>query len=181
MKALLTAFDGFLDQRGLRFEGTVIGGAALIMMGIIDRATEDVDCLEPTLPKEIKAAANAFRLAYGGPGAPLKEGWINNGPETLIRDLPKGWKKRRVSIFKGRRLRLLTLGRMDLLRAKLFAYCDRQRDYQDCLALKPTARELRAIYPWLRRRDLNELWPEHARRSLISIAKGLGYELDLQS
>jgi hypothetical protein len=73
----------------------------------------------------------------------------------------------------------MTLGRIDLLRAKIFAFCDRQQDFKDCVALKPTAKELRIVYPWLKERDLNELWPEHARTSLLAIAKELGYDLDL--
>jgi hypothetical protein len=177
---ILTAFDRFLERRGLGFTGTVIGGAALVVMGVIDRATQDVDCLEPIIPDAVKAAAAAFRLAYRGPVAPLKEEWLNNGPAGLIQDLPPGWEKRRVPLFKGRSLKLKTLGRIDLLRAKIFAFCDRQLDYQDCLALKPTKKELRTIYPWLKKRDLNELWPEHARKSLQAIAKELGYDLELE-
>ena len=33
MKDVLEEFDGFLEKRGLAFRGTVIGGAALIVMG----------------------------------------------------------------------------------------------------------------------------------------------------
>ncbi len=77
-------------------------------------------------------------------------------------------------------MKLRTLGRLDLLRTKLYAYCDRQQDLQDCLALKPTASELRSLYPWLRERDLNELWPDHVRRSLAAIATELDYELELE-
>ena len=101
-------------------------------------------------------------------------------PPTEVRDLPKDWEKRRVGLFKGKHLKFLTLGRMDLLRSKLFAFCDRQQDYQDCLALKPTAAELRTIYPWLRERDGNELWPAHVARSLQAVAKELGHELDVE-
>ncbi len=180
MKALLMAFDSFLLKRGLEFQGTIIGGAALLVMGVIDRATEDVDCLEPTLSPDIKAAATAFRSAYQGPGAPLKEEWLNNGPASLIQDLPAGWEARRVPLFEGRALKLQTLGRMDLLRSKVFAFCDRQLDFQDCLALKPSAGELRALQPWLKERDLNEQWPEHVRRSLQALARDLGYDLDLE-
>ena len=100
-------------------------------------------------------------------------------PGSLVRDLPAGWEKRRVPLFKGKSLKLRTLGRIDLLRAKIFAFCDRQQDFGDCVALKPTAKELRIIYPWLKERDLNELWPKHARTSLLAIAKELGYDLDL--
>jgi hypothetical protein len=180
MKHVLEAFDRFLEGRGLEFHGTVIGGAALIVMGTIDRATEDVDCLEPTLSESIKAAAAAFRISYKGKGAPLKEEWLNNGPASLIRDLPPGWEQRRAPLFNGQALKLQTLGRMDLLRSKTFAFCDRLLDFQDCLALKPTAKELQVIYPWLKERDGNELWPEHARKSLQAIAKDLGYDLDLE-
>jgi hypothetical protein len=180
MKDALIEFDRFLEKRGLQFQSTVIGGAALIVMGVVDRVTKDVDCLEPTIPDEIKAAAAEFRGVYSGPNAPLREDWLNNGPASLMQDLPPGWEERKVLLFAGRALRLMTLGRIDLLRAKIFAFCDRQLDFRDCLAMKPTAEELRTIYPWLRERDLNELWPKHARTSLQAIAKELGYDLDLQ-
>jgi hypothetical protein len=39
----LEAFDRYLTRRALRFEGVVIGGSALVLMGVIHWNTRDVD------------------------------------------------------------------------------------------------------------------------------------------
>jgi len=117
---LLDDFDRYLADRSLTYDGVVIGGAALILLGVISRATEDVDCLDPRIPPPIKAASVEFSRGHG-----LKEDWFNNGPESLKRDLPEGWGSRLSPLYKGKALDLSTLGRSDLLRSKLFAYCDR--------------------------------------------------------
>jgi hypothetical protein len=93
----------------------------------------------------------------------------------LITDLPAGWEARTQPLFDGQGLRLQTLGRLDLLRAKLFALCDRGIDIDDCLALAPRADELRTIAPWLAERDGNPLWPEHVAVRLANLAKRLGH------
>lgn len=82
MRDVLEEFDRYLKKRNFAFRGTVIGGAALIVMGVIDRATNDVDCLEPTLPEDIKKAASEFRSVYKGKGAPLKEEWLNKAQQA---------------------------------------------------------------------------------------------------
>jgi hypothetical protein len=56
----LGAFDGFLAERRLRLEAVVIGGTALNLLGVIDRATRDCDILHPPLPSEVVAASMAF-------------------------------------------------------------------------------------------------------------------------
>ena len=104
----------------------------------------------------------------------MKENWLNNGPRDLIRDLPKGWEERTVPHFEGKALVLRPLGRLELLMTKLFAYCDRQEDFRDCVAMKPTPEELRASEAWLEERDLNPLWPDHVRVSLAAIAREVG-------
>ena len=81
-----------------------------------------------------------------------------------------------IALYKGKALNLLTLGRMDLLCSKLYAYCDRQQDLADCLALKPNPRELGQCLPWLLQRDANPLWPDHVRVSLNQLKEVLGYE-----
>jgi len=174
MKDVLEAFDRYLADQGLSFEATVIGGAALIVMGTIQRATRDVDILDPKIPQAVAKAAVQFarqRQEFG-----LDEHWLNNGPESLTRDLPPGWFDRRIPLFRGKAMKLTTLGRIDLLRSKLFAFLDRQEDLADCLALRPSRSELEEIAPWLMDRDANELWPRHVERSLNALCKELGYE-----
>ncbi len=176
MKDVLTAFGVYLEERNLHFEVTIIGGAALLAMGVIDRATQDVDCLDPDIPREILDASVAFAQTYAGTGAPLREDWLNNGPKDLRGDLPAGWRDRIVSLHKTKGIRIRTLGRPDLLKTKLFAFCDRQKDEQDCVALAPTAKELHESLPWVVERDGNPLWLEHVRTSLQALAERIGYD-----
>lgn len=171
---LVTAFDAYLHERGLRFECVVIGGGAMILAGIIDRPTKDLDCLDPEIPEPIAQAARDF--AHARPE--LWERWFNNGPRSLIRDLPPDWEEHLQLVFEGKSLTLRTLGRLDLLRSKLFAYCDRQQDLDDCVALSPTAEELETCLPWVAERDGNPDWPRHVRVSLRALAKEVGVEFD---
>ncbi len=60
MNAIIEAFDSYLARRGLHFQTVIIGGAALIAMGIITRTTKDVDCLFPEIPDDIKQASIYF-------------------------------------------------------------------------------------------------------------------------
>lgn len=174
MKEVLIDFGEYLAEQGLYFEVTIIGGAALLIMGVIDRATQDVDCLDPEIPETIQKAAIQFAGDYKK--FKLKNTWLNNGPKDLRSDLPDGWQKRVIGLHKSNGIHIQTLGRMDLLKTKLFAYCDRQQDEQDCISLAPTAEELQDSIEWLIERDGNPLWPEHVKTSLINLAERIGYE-----
>ncbi|HMG57353.1 MAG TPA: hypothetical protein VK601_27830, partial [Kofleriaceae bacterium] len=77
--------------------------------------------------------------------------------------------------FSGVAIELRCLGRMDLLRSKLFALCDRGFDLGDCLALTPAADELAAILPWLEQQDGNPDWPAHVRATLADLGTRLGH------
>jgi hypothetical protein len=46
------AFDAYLAARGLGFEAVVVGGTALNLLGVISRATQDCDILDPQLAPE---------------------------------------------------------------------------------------------------------------------------------
>jgi hypothetical protein len=59
----LEAFDHHLLGLGLRFEGVVIGGSALALMGVIQRPTRDVDILVPELPPAMASAARDLAKA----------------------------------------------------------------------------------------------------------------------
>jgi hypothetical protein len=165
---VLPEFDEFLAERGLNFSGTIIGGAALQLLSIIERLTKDCDVLEPTISEEVRRAAEEFGTTHG-----LYPKWLNNGPETLQRDLPAGWEERRQVAYRGKSLHLHTLGREDLLRSKLFAYLDRGIDLGDLKKLKPTDTELEALTPWLQERDGNPDWPQHVTDSLEKLRREL--------
>ncbi len=71
----IEAFDRHMLGLGLRFEGVVIGGSALGLMGVIERPTRDFDILVPELPPAIAAAAREFSKAQREAGIDLNELW----------------------------------------------------------------------------------------------------------
>ena len=176
MRMVLKHFDSYLEGKGLKFQGHVIGGAALILLDVITRATRDVDFLDPDIPVEIKKASVDFvEFAKKNHQLELDENWFNEGPSSLKRDLPKNWKANGRLLYQGKSLVLYTLSHLDLIRTKLFAYCDRQEDEDDCLHLKPSIEELHTSLKWVADRDGNPFWPDHVRESFLGLAEKLGY------
>ena len=173
----LDHFDSFLEVRSLRLEAIVVGGSALFLIGIIDRPTRDVDVLHPDLPAPIADASRAFALEMRGRGIELADTWLNNGPSSLSRVLPDGWRQRTQPAFSGRVLVLETLGRADLLKTKLFALCDRGTDLADCMAFSPTAEELEEALPWVALQDANESWPAHVEKTILDLRRRLGHDV----
>ena len=110
----IEAFDRYLAERGLQMEAVVLGGAALALLGIISRATDDCDVMHPEIPPDIAAAARDFAAARTSAGEPLEGDWFNNGPAALARVLPPGWEDRLEPLFAGVSLRLRCLGRAEL-------------------------------------------------------------------
>ncbi len=171
----IEAFDRYLLGLGQHFDGVVIGGSALGLMGIIQRPTRDFDILVPELPPAIASAARDFAKVQREAGIELFDDWLNNGPMQLGSILPLGWRERVQRIFVGQALTLSTLGRPDLLKSKLFALCDRGTDLPDCIALAPTAMELGECLPWLEVQDGNAMWPAHVRATVADLAQRLGH------
>jgi hypothetical protein len=174
---IVGTFDLFLAERGLRLDAVVIGGAALNLLGVVSRPTKDVDVLHPALPPEVLEAARAFAAQCRAQGEALQDDWLNNGPASLTGQLPAGWELRLQAAFTGQALTLRCLGREDLLKTKLFALCDRGLDLPDCLALAPTAEELRAALPWVEYQDANPDWPAHVQATLADLGRRLGHGL----
>jgi hypothetical protein len=172
---MMKAFDRHLAECGLEFSGVVVGGTALVLLGIVARATNDCDVLYPKIPEEIAAAARAFAARMTADRVVLREDWLNNGPSSLARDLPDGWELRLQPLYGGQALTLRTLGRRDLLCTKLFALCDRQMDLLDCLAMAPLAGELEAVLPWLVAQDAHPGWPDHVRATVADLGRRLGH------
>jgi hypothetical protein len=164
-------FNDFLREKNLFFEGVVIGGAAMQLMEISLRVTKDCDILYPQISEEVKNAAVEFGKKYQ-----LEENWLNNGPSTLIKDLPTGWDKNLVEVYNGTNLKLSTLSRLDFLRSKLFAFIDRGIDLGDVILLAPSFIEIESITSWLKERDANPDWPEYVDIRLKELFVELKYD-----
>jgi hypothetical protein len=172
MKQVIARFDSYLSYLGLDFEAIIIGGAALNIMDLITRETKDVDFLDPEIPEKIKKASVDFALKNPDLKLAVHE-WINNGPKSLTRDLPQGWRNDLQKIYEGNALHLWTLGRLNLLRSKLYAYADRDTDYDDCIALRPTLAELDACKEWVLAGYASELWPQRVENIFKKLKEDL--------
>jgi hypothetical protein len=171
----IAAFDNHLHAQGLHLEAVVVGGAALALLDVITRETRDFDILHPELSESVLAAARLFATEQRNLGIPLRDDWLNNGPRQLTDVLPIGWQARVQAVYAGSAISLSTLGRSDLLAAKLFALCDRGTDLPDCLALAPSAAELAAAIPWVAHQDAHPGWPAHVTATLANLARRLGH------
>lgn len=138
---VIPMFDSFLAERAAgQLDLVVVGGTALNLLRVVQRETRDCDVLAPTLAETVLQLSREFARAQRSAGEKLVDEWLNNGPASLVKQLPDGWEARLVDVFAGSVLTLRTLGRSDLLKTKLFAFCDRGFDEEDRLASRVAAR-----------------------------------------
>ena len=171
VEEVLQRLGELLQFRRHSFAVAIIGGAALNLLGVVSRTTNDVDVLAVANPADL---ANDLRGQLTEAPNPLpiellraasdvardlnlNEGWLNNGPTRQMRSgLPPGMESRLV----WREFGSLWVGvpaREDLIALKLFAAVDRSGpggvDSNDLLALAPTAAELQWAVAWVATQD----------------------------
>jgi hypothetical protein len=153
---LLGALADQLQVLGSHVEIVVIGGSALTALGLVRRATRDVDLLaiaengelhpaEP-LPQALLAARAAVAADFA-----LAENWLNAGPTDLLKwGLPEAFMSRVVTRSYGTALVVHFASRFDQIHFKLFAMVDQGggRHEADLRALNPTPGELTAAARW---------------------------------
>ena len=77
----------------------------------------------------------------------------------------------------GKALTFVTLGRPDLLKDKLWGFCDlREQDRSVILALKPSCNELLETAKWEKGQEAHPSWPDHVDSRVKELFKDLGYE-----
>ncbi len=156
----------------------VCGGTALNILGIIDRATRDIDVMGVLVSEgDIKEAAfedwfidAAARVASD---YDLPEDWINSGPTSMVRTgLPEGLATRLAARSYGDHLTVHYTSRYDLIHLKLYAAVDRQdRHLEDLRALEPSREEMAAAASWCLGQDPSEAF----RSELIALLEWMGY------
>ena len=160
---LQAALGELLGSRGQQQELVLVGGACLLLRGVISRPTRDADVVAGRtrgrgvpmshLPEDLDLAVRAVAEAYG-----VAPTWLNTGPQTLMDlGLPDGFETRldRRDFPPG--LVVWLAGRFDLICLKLYAAADtwptRGRHFQDLRALAPDPADLRAAARWARSHD----------------------------
>ncbi len=161
---LLDALAEQVSARGQSYTVAVVGGAALLALGLVSRATRDVDIValvedgvltsaEP-LPAPLAESARIVARDFG-----LAEGWLNAGPTSLLDfGLPEGFYARAHRRDFGDALRVLLASRVDQIHLKLYAVVDQSagKHLNDLRALNPTSDELLAAARWSRTHDPSE-------------------------
>ncbi len=176
IKEVIKNFDKFLHEHDESFSATIIGGAALTLLKVTSRTTHDVDILNPkTIPDKISQLSKEFAMKNN-----LPENWLNCGPADVVNYLPKDWEKHTRKVFEGESMELTTLGRKELIMTKCWAYCDRERDLDDIIALSPTKQELKETREWLKPLDANPGWPEYVDKAMTKLEQACQQQKNLK-
>lgn len=171
---VLRALGEQLDAGEESFELVVIGGSGLLVLGLIERATRDVDLValrvgadlenpEP-LPGPLREARDRVARDLS-----LPQHWLNSGPASLLDfELPTGFLERVESRHYGDHLTVHFASRFDQIHFKLYAAVDAGpgKHSQDLEALAPTPEELLQAARWTRTHDPSAGFEEVLRRVL---------------
>ncbi len=161
---LLWALGEQVHVRGEHYRIAVVGGSALLALGLIARATRDVDVvalvagreLVPAqpLPGALLDAARVVARDFG-----LDENWLNPGPSSLLQlGLPPGFYDRAQWRDYGPGLEVAFASRLDQIHLKLYATVDQGagKHLSDLEALKPSSQELLDAGAWSETHDPSE-------------------------
>jgi hypothetical protein len=173
----LTHVSELLAAEGEAFAIVILGGAALNLLGVVDRTTTDVDILAIARPRDAAvhreimeppsplpdSLRRAIRLVAEDMG--LTPDWMNTGPALQWQTgLPSGLAERVEWRQYGDALDVGVVSRYDLIFFKLFAAADdigtASVHYQDLLALNPTSDELTAAAHWVRGQDASPVFAD---------------------
>lgn len=158
---LLDALGVQLELIGARYELVVVGGSALLALGLIVRPTQDVDVvalrdrerLAPItpFPRSLETARDRVARDFRLPAS-----WLNDGPAALLDfGLPEGFLERAERRDYGRALTVWYASRFDQIHFKLYAAVDQGpgKHESDLRALSPSEGELLAAARWSRSHD----------------------------
>ena len=154
----------------------MIGGSALLTLGLVERTTKDVDIVAlrsgddlesaKPLPDGLRAAGDLVARDFSLPAE-----WLNPGPTELLEfGLPDGFVDRLQRRDYGEGLVVYLASRYDQIHFKLYAAVDQGpgKHEQDLRALAPTEAELLAAARWSRTQDPSEGYAQVLRGALES-------------
>ncbi|MBL7645601.1 MAG: hypothetical protein JNK74_05355 [Candidatus Hydrogenedentes bacterium] len=164
----LNLLNGRLARNGAPPTGIVVcGGAALIVLGLNQRTTNDVDIVALSdeartlyapapLPEHLLQAAMEVALTLK-----LPADWLNNGPSRdegglFQMGLPEGFAARLHPRNYGSHLTVYFIDRIDQIHFKLYAAVDRGGYHiSDLELLQPTDDELTSAARWAMTHDVS--------------------------
>jgi hypothetical protein len=144
----------------------IAGGAALILGGYLDRGTGDGDVVHSD-PPLVQLRSAILRVAEE---KGLSTHWLNDGVKAFADVLPEGFKERTDRMGTFGNLRVLLLGRMDLILSKF--YGGREVDFEDLDELAPTDEEIAFVLSQLDR--IARFRPDKALKMQLYLEQGGG-------
>jgi hypothetical protein len=152
-----------LSDQGHYFEVVAIGAGGLLLLGLINRPTKDLDLVAlvnewefvsaDPLPLPLVQAIHEVEVALN-----LGKNWLNSGPADLLRlGLPDGfWKRMHTSYYNGLTVHLAA--REDQICFKLYAAVEgpRSKHFADLKFLRPSQIELEKGEAWCMTQDVSE-------------------------
>ena len=164
---VLSSLGALLASRREPYGLLVVGGSNLLLLGLIDRPTGDLDVIGLSeqsayrkvveLPEPLRRAAAEVGLAFD-----LSERWLNTDAASLMdSELPPGWRER-IEIRRYGALELHLTSRFDQICFKLWAAVDggpKSKHFADLVALSPTDAELAVAAGWTADRDIPPAFP----------------------
>jgi hypothetical protein len=161
LEEALETLGELLEERGRSIGVLVVGGGSLLLLGLVQRPTADIDVVgfcapggytkADVLPEFLAAAVRDVGDALG-----LGDRWLNNGPAGLIDSGLPGGLEERVTVCRYGTLDVHVPAREDLICFKLYAAVDqgeRSKHFADLRGMTPTADELLRAARWTRTHD----------------------------
>lgn len=160
----LKVLGQLLADRGHHYEIAAIGGGSLLLLGLLERTTKDLDLVAliknkelisaNPLPKPLMQAAEEV-----GRALELGKDWLNVGPASLLEmGLPPGFMTRlHMRRYKG--ITLYLADRFDQICFKLYASVDQgpqSKHFTDLIILTPSFEELEQAKRWCVSHDVSE-------------------------
>jgi hypothetical protein len=177
----LETLGAVLAERGHAVGVLVVGGSGLLLLGLVQRPTADIDVVAFAVPSGYTKADNppvylATAVQDVGEALGLGPAWLNSGPAGLIDlGLPEGL-ERRVTIHHYGALEVHVPAREDLICFKLYAAVDqgeRSKHFADLQALVPSRAELLAAARWTRTHDPSPGFLVELRRIMTLLGEEL--------
>lgn len=138
MKQALKALDQIVPEA---FQLLIGGGAAFILAHNIPLSTVDIDAIP--FKSKLKAAEIDPYVKRVAASLGLPVDWLNTYFSTFTYSLPKDYGGRLVTVFKGKKMTALALGKEDLCIMKCFA--GREKDIPHARALLKKGLSLQCV------------------------------------
>ena len=166
-----------LAERDQSHEVVVIGGGSLLLLGLIQRPTRDLDLVAlvrdgryrsaSPMPSDLLRGAMEVGQALG-----LADDWLNAGPTDLLDfGLPDGFEDRTTQRTFGA-LTVHIASRYDQICFKLYASVDQgphSKHFADLRKLEPSEEELQHAEAWCLTHDVSDVFADQLHQALDTL------------